>query len=423
MSGDALLAVHGDRVAAEIRRDGDRLRLIYDDAWRSSGAFPVSLSMPLASAVHEHDVVEAFLWNLLPDNERVLERWGRRFQVSARNPFRLLAHVGEECAGAFGFLRPERVGALDPGGGVVHLRTRDIAARLHALRDDHSAWRLPTDTGQFSLAGAQPKIALLRRRGRWAIPSGSTPTTHILKPPLAELDGHVQNEHLCLSLARALGLPAASSQAMRFGDELAIVVERYDRADLGARGVVRLHQEDLCQALALRPARKYQSDGGPTPRDIASLLRVHSSRPSEDVATFRDALVFNWLIAGTDAHAKNYSILHGRGGRVRLAPLYDLATALPYFGADARRLKLAMKIGRHYRIDDIRRGDWETLSDALAIDPRETRDRILELADGIPATVSSLADELVEQGFGHPILAPLREALSDRARTCAALLG
>src|SRR6185437_13558152 len=120
----------------------------------------------------------------------------------------------------------------------------------------------PGDTGQFSLAGAQPKTALLLEKGRWGVPSGRTPTTHILKPPTAELDGHVENEQFCLAVARELGLPAASADVRRFDREIAIVVERYDRLRMRG-GIVRVHQEDVCQALGVMPTTKYESDGGP----------------------------------------------------------------------------------------------------------------------------------------------------------------
>src|SRR5262249_2084174 len=160
-------------------------------------------------------------------------------------------------------------------------------------------------------------------RGRWGVPSGRTPTTHILKPPMPELNGHVENEHFCLALARELGLPAAASDVRRFDKEIAIVVERYDRVQIRGR-LTRVHQEDICQRLGVRPARKYESEGGPGIRGIAELLRTHSSARDDDLATFLDAIAFNWLIAGSDAHAKNYSILLAGGGQVRLAPLYDL---------------------------------------------------------------------------------------------------
>lgn len=334
---DQLVALLGGRAVGYVRRDRrGRLSFIYNDDWRyARGAYPLSVSIPLAAAEHGHAAVEAFLWGLLPDNEFVLDRWARKFHVSARNAFALISHVGEDCAGAAQFVRSERVEAYvgtDPGA-VEWLDEQGVAERLRMLRADHSAWRAPRDTGQFSLAGAQPKTALLLENGRWGVPSRRVPTTHILKPPTGEFDGHAENEHLCLKLAGRLGMPTVSSDVMRFEDQMAIVVERYDRRHT-KKGLIRVHQEDICQALSVLPTRKYENEGGPGPRAVIDLLREYSGAREEDVSTFVDALAFNWLIAGTDAHAKNYSVLIGPSGRVCLAPLYDLASALPYDDMD-----------------------------------------------------------------------------------------
>jgi len=326
--------------------------------------------MPLAAREHRRAVVEAFLWGLLPDNEQVLARWAAKFQVSARNVFALISHVGEDCAGAIQFVSPDRLETIRSGkeDKVEWLDEHDIAQRLQTLRADHAAWRLPRDTGQFSLAGAQPKTALLLQKGRWCIPSGRLPTTHILKPPTGHFDGHAENEHICLMLARSLGLPAAQSRVMRFGDEIAIVIERYDRQRKG-NDIVRVHQEDVCQALGIMPTKKYQNEGGPGPASIVDLLHTYSTDREEDVGTFIAALGFNWLIAGIDAHAKNYSLLLS-GPQVRLAPLYDVASILPYDEFDP-----AQGQARH---EDRRRiqaqPDWAApLAEVCARDTRERR--------------------------------------------------
>ncbi|HEX7124790.1 MAG TPA: type II toxin-antitoxin system HipA family toxin [Thermodesulfobacteriota bacterium] len=420
-----LIALLDGREVGRVRRDRrGRLSFAYDDRWRAAPrAYPLSLSMPLAAAEHGHTVVESFLWGLLPDNPIVLERWAKRFQVSPRNAFALIANVGEDCAGAVQFVRPERLESLLAGkpGDIAWLDEKDIAARLRTLRADHAAWRSPGDTGQFSLAGAQPKTALLFEDGRWGVPSGRTPTTHILKPPTGEFDGHIENEHFCLSLARALGLPTAVSRVMRFEDEIAIVVERYDRVRTPA-GLARVHQEDTCQALGLPPTKKYENEGGPGARDIAGLLRLHSRSRDEDVATFVDALAFNWLIAGTDAHAKNYSLLIGSAGGVRLAPLYDLASALPYGDLDPYRLTLAMKVGGTDRLRDIGARDWQRLARELRLDPDAVVSRIDGLASRLPDLAADTRREALDQGLAHPIVARLAEAAAARARECRAVL-
>ena len=205
MTNELVALLAGNEIG-RVRNDArGRLTFVYDNNWRGTrGAYPLSLSMPLAAEEHGPAVVQAFLWGLLPDNERVLDRWAKKFQVSARNVFALISHVGEDCAGAIQFVRPDRLEALKSGKGdiVEWLDEPAIAKRLQTLREDHAAWRLPRDTGQFSLAGAQPKTALLLQKGRWGVPSGRIPTTHILKPPTGHFDGHAENEHLCLLLAR-----------------------------------------------------------------------------------------------------------------------------------------------------------------------------------------------------------------------------
>jgi serine/threonine-protein kinase HipA len=272
---------------------------------------------------------------LLPDNELVLGQWAQKFQVSARNAFSLISAVGEDCAGAVQFVRPERLDAVlgQHPPEIEWLDEGNIENRLRTLREDQSAWRIPRDTGQFSPAGAQPKTALLFQDGKWGVPSGRVPTTHILKPPTTALDGHAENEHFSLELARALGLPVVDSRIVHFQNEIAIVVERYDRLRTEA-GIRRVHQEDICQALTILPTQKYQNEGGPGIDDIVQLLRTHSGEPREDVDTFIDSVAFNWLIVGTDAHAKNYALLIGAQGRARLAPLYDVASILPHTQID-----------------------------------------------------------------------------------------
>jgi len=409
------------------RNPSGRLSFVYDEGWRSQpAACPISLSMPLTSAEHGHAHIDNFLWGLLPDNQRILEQWASRFHVSAKNAFGLIAAVGEDCAGAIQFVRPERLEHLISGkaraSDVQWLDEHGVAERLRALERDPAIWRMAGDSGQFSLAGAQAKTALLFQpgkgpKGTWAVPSGRLPTTHILKPPLRDFDGHVENEHFCLCLARSLGFPVPNSEVMRFEDQVAIVVERYDR--MRVQGTLRrIHQEDLCQALGLSPTRKYENEGGPGVRRIVELLRTASGDPTQDVATFTDSLVFNWLIAGTDGHAKNYSLLLGAGGAVRLAPLYDLASILPYKHMDPLKVKLAMKIGGVYRMRDIRARQWEKLASESKLNSQEMLARVADLARAMPDHVSDVQKQLLAARLTHPVIERLSQRLVDRSRQC-----
>ena len=421
-----LLAVIADqRVMGEIRRArGGRLTLVYDDRWRSMGAaYPLSLSMPLAVAEHEHARIEPWLRGLLPDNDTILNRWGQRFGVSPRNTFALLAQVGEDCPGAIQLVRPARVDDVlrDDGQQIEWLTEADVAGRLRALKQDGSAWRLAGDAGHFSLAGAQPKTALFFDGQRWGVPAGPTPTTHILKPPVDGLNGHVENEHLCLTLARGLGLPAVRSEVRTFGDETAIVVERYDRIRIDGR-IRRLHQEDMCQLLGFPPALKYQAEGGPGCREIFEAVRTYSQEPVEDVRSFAEAIMLNWIIGGTDAHAKNFSMLIGAQEAGRLAPLYDMASALPY-DFDPGRLRMAIRIGGKYRLDDIRARHWAKLAREAGLPPAEVLEVGTDMAGMLPGALHEAVTDVRAKGLCHPILGRMVEVLNARAGYCARMLG
>jgi len=98
------------QVAAVLDSSRSHTQLTYSDEWlNSEAAYPLSQSLPLVAKRLTGAPVVNFLWGLLPDNERTLDAWGRRFQVSARDPAALLAHVGEDCAGAVQFVREERI--------------------------------------------------------------------------------------------------------------------------------------------------------------------------------------------------------------------------------------------------------------------------------------------------------------------------
>lgn len=422
----ALIVAAGGVKMGSIEKDArGRLRFVYDDDWRAArAAFPLSLSMPLTAAEHGHRAVESYLWGLLPDNELVLDAWAKTFQVSARDAFALISNVGEDCAGAAQFVKPERAADFfrQRKPRIEWLSEADVAARLRELRHNPAAWRTLRDTGYFSLAGAQAKTALFFDGERWGVPSGRTPTTHILKPPTHTFDGHAENELFCLRLARRLGIPAADAEVMTFKGETAIVVERYDRVRLDDT-VVRVHQEDVCQALSLPPTKKYENDGGPGVRATADLIRDVSSARVDDLATFLGAIIFNWLIAGTDAHAKNYSLLIGAGGRVRLAPLYDVASALPYDALNQHKLKSAMKIGGEYLLKNVGVRQWRKLAAETKLDEGAVIDQARRMARAMPDEADAERRALKAADLPHPIVARLADRLAVRARRLEKLFG
>ncbi|HET6332045.1 MAG TPA: HipA domain-containing protein [Polyangiales bacterium] len=159
------------------------------------------------------------------------------------------------------------------------------------------------------------------------------------------------------------------------------------------------------------PSSKYQSEGGPAATQVIELLRTYSTRSREDIDTFVDAFIFNWLIGGTDAHAKNYSILIGTGGQVRLAPLYDVASAYPYPRLDTNKLKLAMKIGGAYRIREIDRRRWQVFAREARVDESSLVARAQKMAAAIPGEFAALRERAARDGLKHPVLGRLQQAL------------
>jgi serine/threonine-protein kinase HipA len=326
------------------------------------GTFPVSLSLPLREDRYIGTAVINVFDNLLPDGDHIRKRVAERVGADGTDAFSLLTALGHDCVGALQFL-PD---GLDPGaaGGTdgKPVSDDDIAGIVKNL---HAA---PLGMGEdedfrISIAGAQEKTALLRKDGQWFKPTGTTATTHILKPQIGQLpngidlSNSVENEYLCLKLLEALGVPSAKAEIADFGGRRTLIVERFDRLWTKEGRLLRLPQEDTCQALSIPPTRKYQSDGGPGMREIINLLKGSDS-PETDIATFMRASIIFWLFGATDGHAKNFSIYLGPGGRFRMTPLYDVLTAQPSLDqgqVSRKKFKLAMSVGKnhHYAIHDI----------------------------------------------------------------------
>jgi len=421
MTMNQLSVIANQQKLGTVRYHKNRLSFRYAPQWQTSGmAFPLSVSMPLTRDEHPHETIEAFLWGLLPDNQSVLDQWGRQFQISPRNVFRLIEHVGEDCAGAIQFIPEENEDALitQPYSEQVQwLNEGEFNERMHLILENQASQRLSSDLGQFSLAGAQAKIALYRspETGARGIPRGMTPTTHILKPAPPSFPGFVENEHFCLSLAAALGMTSARSTVIHADDLPVIVVTRYDRHFQGGQ-YIRVHQEDFCQAQAKYPDLKYQSDGGPSVEDIGNTIWDVSNDAVTDIRRFADALLLNFLISGTDGHAKNYSLLLAGNNQVRLAPTYDIASSLPYpRQISPHKAKLAMKIGSEYHLKKIEPRHWQTCAKQLRLPSGALIERLHGMCQRVEPTTTELAKDLKDQGLSHPIVPTLADAISQRA--------
>lgn len=379
------------------------MRLRYEPSAATAPWFvPLSLSMPATRSRHGEKVLEPWLTGLLPDRPELLRQWRRQFGLRDDHVFDLLRHLGEDVAGAAQFVRPDRLDAILGGSDDVRPVTDDeIADLLRRAKANVPIVDEGAATGKFSLAGAQAKIALRQTEAGWAAPVGGAPSTHILKPAIPGMDDQDIAELLSMRAAQALGLSVADCAVHAFADERALVVRRFDRLLVGDRWV-RVHQEDMCQALGVPPFLKYQSQGGPGPQQLADLVRAHGHDGSgeRDVTRFAQAVVYSWLTCGTDAHARNYSMLLAPG-QARLAPLYDLNSYLAFERGTA--VDMSMSIGRTFRPAAVTRRDWDDFAAVLGIDDGWLQGEVDRMAVALPDILDALRRDESVARFDSPL--------------------
>ena len=403
------------RLVGRLRREtSGAVDFQYDQSWLDwNNAIPVSISLPLREDRYIGEPVLAVFENLLPDNDEIRRRLAERSKADGPDVYSLLSAIGRDCVGALQFL-PEGTDIDKPGG--IEARAVDddeIAAIVSNLAQN------PLGVGddqdfRISLAGAQEKTALLFWNDKWYVPHGTTATTHIIKPQIGklpngiDLSNSVENEHFCLELVAALGLPVAKSQILDFAGKRVLSIQRFDRTWTRDNRLLRLPQEDCCQALSIPPTRKYESDRGPGICDLTNLLKG-SDAADEDQKTFFKAQIVFWLLGATDGHAKNFSIRLAPGGRFRLTPLYDIVSTQPSFDTGQitqKQMKLAMAIGtnRHYVVHEIvgrhflqtakrcgLRGSMakETIDELISSGPRAFDKTLTTLPSDFPDNIAS----------------------------------
>lgn len=396
-----------DRAVAVIEIDQDGPHIQYDEAWRQdSAAFPISLSMPLTAPRHGPDLAVPWLMNLLPEGEP-LRAMTRALGVSRDDVLGLIGRTGRDLAGALTIGAP---GAESPGSRkiIADGELEQIIANLPS-----KPFLAGEEGVSMSLAGAQEKLPVVLVEGVVAIPVNGASSTHILKPDNPRLPGGVQNEALCMVLARRCGLNVAPVTTGLAGARSYLLVGRYDREGEGD-AVRRLHQEDFCQALGRPPAAKYEHNGsgmaGPNLPDMFALVRAHMT--ARDINQLLDAVIFNIAIGNVDSHAKNYSILLAPG-RCQLAPLYDLMSGLNWPNITQNHAQ---------DVDDQRRGrhiyarHWRRMAQACGLSRPGVLRRINDLITRLHAELPVAAAEVSSMPAGPgTILGALVASIRERA--------
>ena len=418
--------INGRQVGRLEKAASGAISFRYSEEWLAwEHRFAASLSLPLTPAAYRGAPVIAVFDNLLPDRDAVRRRVAERMGAQGTDFYSLLEAIGRDCVGAMQF----------PLEGADQAQSTDIESEpvsdteVEALLADLARAPLGVDRKQefrISVAGAQEKTALLRIDGKWHRPAGVTPTTHILKPQLGQIpiaDGmidmsnSVDNEHYCMTLMKAFGLSVAATEIATVGQRRVLVVERFDRHWRNAKQILRLPQEDCCQALGYPPTHKYQSDGGPNMKDIFGLLRG-ADDPQADAAAFFKSQILFWLIGATDGHAKNFSIFLKPGGRYSLTPFYDVLSAQPAVDSDQiaqNRFPLAMSAGtnHHYRLNGVTGRHFVQSGKSAGLGKGLMRAAINELMDRA-RDAPTVAREAMPVDFAEPVHDCIAAALATR---------
>lgn len=394
-----------------IRREQGKIGLIYEkswaDAWRAGHAHPLSVSLPIM--MEEQDAT-AFAAGLLPDSARHRTLLADELGI-AEDPsdFAFLTKLGRDCAGAL-VVAPAGVGHAGPPG-LKPITIPELADHLRAL--PRRPLMVDEDEGlTLSLAGVNDKAAIVLRKGEVFLPLNGYPSTHIIKVDIPGLPESVKTEHFCLQLASAIGIRVPRSELAHAEDQEFLLVARYDRLRDEDGNITRVHQEDFCQSLGVPPGKKYERHGGPGWADCFELVRSRIQDANALHSLTRIA-VFQFLIGNPDAHAKNYSLLHhGRAGRLRLAPLYDLnnAAAFRHYFKVARPI-MAMHVGSKSNPEDVQWSDWDRFAEDCRLGQQMVRDIVMGTAQAILKALPEVMSQMPESSA-------IRAAQKDIADRC-----
>ncbi len=418
----------------DVAADGS-LSLRYVDRWlQTTGAFPLSVTMPLRADPYPSDIISPWLANLLPEEEQ-LQVLTRSLGLYQADVLAVLSEIGGDTAGAlsFGASTDRALWAYMPLTTFYDTADPRLALERHFEDLGRRPFLVGEEGVRQSLAGGQKKSALAvlgpdgapvlrlpQGEDVLAIPLNGAPSTLIVKPDNPNLPGITENEVWCLRLAQAIGIEAAQATILQSSKRTAIGVLRYDRM-VGRNGqLLRLHQEDFAQANGLPPGRKYERGTLPG-LDLKTLLETGRHVSATDALALLDQVIFNILVVNTDAHAKNYSLILPVGAAPRLAPLYDVSTVLSWphvvktyaQSIDGKKRNPDMVAGRH----------WEAIAREIGYRPTDVKNRVQQIVDAMVANRAQVtADVTALPGAAEGYVLQTAKAIEENALRMAGRL-
>ncbi|MBT4762422.1 MAG: type II toxin-antitoxin system HipA family toxin [Bdellovibrionaceae bacterium] len=436
-SEDLFVYLEENLVGTLVKKGTGAMSFSYDPSWlKQSEAIPISLSLGLERERYSGPEVYNFFDNLLPDSVDIRKKLATNVQAESDTPFDLLKAIGGDCVGALRItsskdvkyshkIMAENLSEARIAKIIKELKTSPLGIRSS---DDDEAFRI-------SVAGAQEKTALLFHEGQWKLPLGTTPTTHIFKPSMGilhngiDLRTSVENEWLCLKLCEAFGLSVNHAEIHEFEDVRCLVVERFDRRWKTKNKLIRIPQEDMCQALGVPSHLKYEAEHreatGVRPgfKDILNLLNDSDERVN-DRMQFLKANVIYWLLGAIDGHGKNFSVQMTSAG-FKMTPFYDVLSVYPALKdkqIQQKQAKMAMAVGdkRHYRLFKIEPRHFFESAKKYGIPQKkltQNLEEILKCADGLRDNIS------VPKDFPEKILTVIMEGVQEKIERLQRYLG
>ena len=382
------------------------LSFTYADRWLASrNNFPLSLTMPLRKTEYQTATILPWLSNILPE-ESMLKQVAQTLKVGTSNSVAILSEIGGDTAGALSFGNPikpqqwkfvplEKFYSVDnPLTALAHhfddIKIRPFLAGLEGVRVSLAGGQRKTVLSVIDSQGV-PVYRFPHDGDSLAVNLYGAPSTLIVKPSNPNFQGIVENEVWCLRMAKAIGIDAAEATIIGEDNCKAIATLRFDRKMSDNNIIKRIHQEDFAQANSLYPYEKYETDKyGLT---LADLFATSNRCHVEDKLALLDQIIFNILVANTDAHAKNYSIQLSNTKTPKLTPIYDVISILNWKTVSRT---YAQRIGGRSRTNTKIAGrHWKKIAEDCGLRPTELLARVEELSDLILSNITSVTNELL----------------------------
>ncbi|MDD3922937.1 MAG: type II toxin-antitoxin system HipA family toxin [Endomicrobiaceae bacterium] len=398
--------LYGKQVGLLEQTKTGKLQFTYEDL----NDVAISNSLPLEKKTFSDKECKPYFNGLLPESDTVRKHIGKMFGINSNNDFALLKAIGDDCAGALSlhdinepiqvkeFIELEATPQTD----------EQFAKHIKELPNKPFFTELSNEV-RLSLAGTQDKGAVTIIDGKICLPKNNTPTTHIVKPLIRNLENTILNEYLCMKVAKAIGINTAQVEMCKVKDVQYLLIERYDR-EVKDNKIKRIHQEDFCQALSVLSLSKYQADGGPDIKKCFDLLDITKS-PANSRNMLMKLIIFNFLTGNNDAHAKNFSLLYFKKKPV-LAPAYDLLSTQIYPNLTK---KMAMKIGSGYEKKFVTKSGFEKMCEDINYSYKMFTKEFEEIADKLPQMLEKEVLSL-DRKFSGTVVQKIKSVITENSK-------